>query len=108
CGVIMCRTMPPPTPTLISYTTLFRSNPRVPGALRRRARCCGRGRRAVVSGPSLTRARYAALYGPTVGDRIRLADTDLLIEVEERSEEHTSELQSRENLVCGLLPEKKK
>jgi urease subunit alpha len=31
----------------------------------------------------LSRARYAALYGPTVGDRIRLADTDLLIEVTE-------------------------
>jgi len=31
----------------------------------------------------LDRARYAALYGPTVGDRVRLADTDLLIEVEE-------------------------
>ncbi|GAA4880319.1 urease subunit alpha [Kitasatospora terrestris] len=31
----------------------------------------------------LTRERYADLYGPTVGDRIRLADTDLLIEVEE-------------------------
>ncbi|GGQ84230.1 urease subunit alpha [Couchioplanes azureus] len=29
------------------------------------------------------RRRYAALYGPTVGDRIRLADTNLLIEVEE-------------------------
>ncbi len=29
------------------------------------------------------RRRYAALYGPTTGDRIRLADTDLLIEVEE-------------------------
>ncbi len=29
------------------------------------------------------RARYAALYGPTTGDRIRLADTDLWIEVEE-------------------------
>jgi urease subunit alpha len=28
------------------------------------------------------RGRYAALYGPTTGDRIRLADTDLLIEVE--------------------------
>src|SRR5687767_10894314 len=28
------------------------------------------------------RARYARLYGPTAGDRIRLADTDLLIEVE--------------------------
>src|ERR1700710_2293944 len=29
----------------------------------------------------ISRARYAALYGPTVGDRVRLADTDLLIEV---------------------------
>jgi urease subunit alpha len=32
---------------------------------------------------SIDRARYAELYGPTVGDRIRLADTDLLIEVTE-------------------------
>ncbi|MFE9424779.1 urease subunit alpha [Kitasatospora sp. NPDC006697] len=32
---------------------------------------------------TVTRRRYADLYGPTVGDRIRLADTDLLIEVEE-------------------------
>jgi urease subunit alpha len=31
----------------------------------------------------LSRGRYAALYGPTVGDRIRLADTDLLIEITE-------------------------
>ncbi|GAB3196898.1 urease subunit alpha [Geodermatophilus arenarius] len=31
----------------------------------------------------LSRERYAQLYGPTTGDRIRLADTDLLIEVEE-------------------------
>ena len=31
----------------------------------------------------LTRSRYALLYGPTAGDRIRLADTDLLIEIEE-------------------------
>src|SRR5204862_2740781 len=30
----------------------------------------------------LDRPRYAALYGPTTGDRIRLADTNLLIEVE--------------------------
>jgi urease subunit alpha len=30
----------------------------------------------------LDRARYAALYGPTAGDRIRLADTNLLIEIE--------------------------
>ncbi|BCJ55689.1 hypothetical protein Asp14428_71640 [Actinoplanes sp. NBRC 14428] len=32
---------------------------------------------------TLDRGRYAALYGPTAGDRIRLADTNLLIEVEE-------------------------
>lgn len=32
---------------------------------------------------SLGRDRYAALFGPTTGDRIRLADTDLLIEVTE-------------------------
>jgi urease subunit alpha len=32
---------------------------------------------------SLDRGRYAALYGPTVGDRVRLADTNLLIEIEE-------------------------
>jgi urease subunit alpha len=31
---------------------------------------------------NLPRARYAALYGPTAGDRIRLADTDLFVEVE--------------------------
>ncbi len=31
----------------------------------------------------LSRERYAALFGPTTGDRIRLADTDLVIRVEE-------------------------
>ncbi|MBI2555411.1 MAG: urease subunit alpha, partial [Candidatus Rokubacteria bacterium] len=31
---------------------------------------------------TLTRKQYADLYGPTVGDRVRLADTELLIEVE--------------------------
>src|SRR5215470_2819413 len=35
------------------------------------------------TGTEISRARYAALYGPTTGDRIRLADTDLLIEVTE-------------------------
>jgi urease subunit alpha len=30
---------------------------------------------------ALSRARYASLYGPTAGDRIRLADTDLIIEI---------------------------
>ncbi|MGW6303982.1 urease subunit alpha [Streptomyces niveus] len=33
--------------------------------------------------PELNRAAYADLFGPTTGDRIRLADTDLLVEIEE-------------------------
>ncbi|MER7911040.1 urease subunit alpha [Streptomyces sp. NPDC096068] len=33
--------------------------------------------------PELRRAVYADLFGPTTGDRIRLADTDLLVEIEE-------------------------
>ena len=31
----------------------------------------------------LSRARYAAFYGPTAGDQVRLGDTDLWIEVEQ-------------------------
>jgi len=33
--------------------------------------------------PEVTRSHYSALYGPTAGDRVRLADTDLFIEVTE-------------------------
>ncbi|MEV0978975.1 urease subunit alpha [Streptomyces sp. NPDC049915] len=33
--------------------------------------------------PEISRGAYADLFGPTTGDRIRLADTDLLIEIEE-------------------------
>src|SRR5436309_12245840 len=68
----------PPRSTLFPYTTLFRSG-------RRRARAAGyRDHRA------------AALARPHRPTRAM------------RSEEHTSELQSRENLVCRLLHEKKK
>lgn len=31
---------------------------------------------------TISRRDYAAMFGPTVGDRVRLADTDLWIEVE--------------------------
>ncbi len=31
---------------------------------------------------TITRAEYAAMFGPTTGDKLRLADTDLFIEVE--------------------------
>jgi urease subunit alpha len=30
----------------------------------------------------LSRAAYARLYGPTAGDRLRLADTELIVEIE--------------------------
>ena len=35
------------------------------------------------AGKTIDRVAYAQMYGPTVGDRVRLADTELLIEVEE-------------------------
>ena len=35
------------------------------------------------AGRTIDRVAYAQMYGPTVGDRVRLADTELLIEVEE-------------------------
>src|SRR5690606_41613673 len=47
---------------------------------------------------------FDELYVPKLG----MLDTILDEHVKERSEEHTSELQSRENLVCRLLLEKQK
>src|SRR6266849_10699204 len=47
----------------------------------------------------------------TVREHVQAAvglDQDASIQERERSEEHTSELQSREDIVCRLLPEKKK
>src|SRR5438105_9413361 len=72
---------------LFPYTTLFRS--RIAGAqLRRRA-----GRRH-----------------PPARDQVAVVGDgcELLYVVRDRSEEHTSELQSRVDLVCRLLLEKKK
>src|SRR5437870_9389229 len=76
-------TQPPPKSTLFPYTTLFRSRARRP--LHQAP--------AVSGGPHphlLDRGRRRALGGGV------------------RSEEHTSELQSRGHLVCRLLLEKKK
>src|SRR5690606_41428991 len=55
--------------------------------------------------------REAAADGPEGVRRVRGPDAKVaegVHRVAERSEEHTSELQSRENLVCRLLLEKKK
>src|SRR2546422_4104173 len=78
----------PPRSTLFPYTTLFRS-----WAVNQLARRHHDEVRALLdAGDRLRAAQQAALRG----------------EAEERSEEHTSELQSRLHLVCRLLLEKKK
>src|SRR2546422_1821485 len=83
----------PPRSTLFPYTTLFRSEAGAPQAAPqagsdRRAAQDGRGARARPGGIE-RRSRRLTLSTP-------------------RSEEHTSELQSRLHLVCRLLLEKKK
>src|SRR5207302_9431907 len=81
---------PPPRSTLFPYTTLFRS-PRAPRACAERDPQHDRGSdEGVRTGPGNQRSRVQGGAERT------------------RSEEHTSELQSRENLVCRLLLEKKK
>src|SRR2546422_7394039 len=95
----------PPRSTLFPYTTLFRSNKRGADVVIENVgeatwdeslRCLGRGGRLVSCG---------ATTGPKVGfDMRRLFWYQWTI----RSEEHTSELQSRLHLVSRLLLEKKK
>src|SRR5687768_17951499 len=76
---------PPPRSTLFPYTTLFRSSELAP----------------------LINAQHAVFY---VSDRDEDGNPVLNLassRSETRSEEHTSELQSRLHLVCRLLLEKK-
>src|SRR5690606_40635560 len=89
----------------VPYTTLFRSLRRVEavivgllkiGLLRQRVAVVLVRR---VGGGVAARRDDTSSYPPHKHDRDALP--------EERSEEHTSELQSRENLVCRLLLEKK-
>src|SRR5436309_6539202 len=77
---------PPPRFTLFPYTTLFRSPDIEPQVF-----------------PS---GDYTYILEIVMGMQGTMGK--LIEAVESRSEEHTSELQSRENLVCRLLLEKKK
>src|SRR5438093_4842212 len=84
--------LPPPRSPLFPYTTLFRStygSPRIHRALQ-------------AEGCAVSRRRVARLMR-AAGLRARAAQPGA-----DRSEEHTSELQSLTNLVCRLLLEKKK
>src|SRR2546427_4309271 len=78
----------PPRSTLFPYTTLFRSAPRVLAVLR--------PLKVVLT--NLPEGNVEELQAPYWPHDVP----------NERSEEHTSELQSQSNLVCRLLLEKKK
>src|SRR5258708_20474493 len=80
---------PPPSSTLFPYTTLFRSL-RAPRPPRQGSRRHDRPQHR------RPRRRHPGQHGLRGGDRAA------------RSEEHTSELQSPDHLVCRLLLEKKK
>src|SRR3712207_7119266 len=91
----------PPRSTLFPYTTLFRSRQDVlPGDDAAEPRATAGGARAVRVRPVGRRDRRRG-RGRRQGGRARPAGAA-------RSEEHTSELQSRQYLVCRLLLEKKK
>src|SRR3712207_7005409 len=92
----------PPRSTLFPYTTLFRSVPVAGQGAQELLGHLHRGRvEAVADAAALARLgdHQAGLgqQGQMLGDRLP-----------GRSEEHTSELQSRQYLVCRLLLEKKK
>src|SRR3712207_8348162 len=94
----------PPRSTLFPYTTLFRSRGRLRGGGR-----CERGPVDLRPAERGSRHRLGLRGPPGRHDpherprRLRRRERD-----RKRSEEHTSELQSRQYLVCRLLLEKKK
>src|SRR2546428_9746137 len=91
----------PPRSTLFPYTTLFRSR----RLDRRRANFHRRGRhQGIRQGYFRGEERREFVAAPARDRRLSEADGG----GQSRSEEHTSELQSRSDLVCRLLLEKKK
>src|SRR5207253_4495614 len=101
-------TRPPPRPTLFPYTTLFRSrcdkragrsSPEPPRAAPRSARASSRRTRR--TGVATATAHPTAAAPRALPQRVPSPRP------RRRSEEHTSELQSRGHLVCRLLLEKK-
>src|SRR3712207_8791181 len=83
----------PPRSTLFPYTTLFRSTPPSRRSARRPA------------GSPSRRTREPTCAAPAAPPSARSPRS--VLPVRPRSEEHTSELQSRQYLVCRLLLEKK-
>src|SRR2546422_8569837 len=88
----------PPRSTLFPYTTLFRSKQHEAAA--EKVQC-----RAAVGEPGVRRAAAGARRRPVI-HAVSIFGSDLPAALGLRSEEHTSELQSRLHLVCRLLLEK--
>src|SRR2546425_7539984 len=89
----------PPRSTLFPYTTLFRSRHRAPASFMR------------LLGHNQAAPHVESRPLPALGNRIRNhsgSPNHDQAERNQRSEEHTSELQSLAYLVCRLLLEKKK
>src|SRR3712207_7661287 len=88
----------PPRSTLFPYTTLFRSQPGHGGQ--------GEHQNDKVDASHVRRSDHPALTRKGAREAMSLRRPDDFGRL--RSEEHTSELQSRQYLVCRLLLEKKK
>src|SRR5690606_40540935 len=98
---------PPPSPTLFPYTTLFRSS-KLYFFIRLRQHIL-----IIIHSTSHSVLQCSDVLAFIIIPQLALGIEFFSIFLEEfiikhRSEEHTSELQSRENLVCRLLLEKKK
>src|SRR5687768_18038905 len=97
--------LPPPRSTLFPYTTLFRSRRESCTRKRNWARHNRDHHLTWVEGRVHEHGGEALMHPA----KILVADDDMVARdlLAERSEEHTSELQSRLHLVCRLLLEKK-
>src|SRR5687768_17813861 len=89
----------PPRSTLFPYTTLFRSASANSVGIKRRAQT---RRFSLVRFARLNEYAQIVQRPPGISRAI-----DFMVSIVARSEEHTSELQSRLHLVCRLLLEKK-
>src|SRR5690606_41603518 len=101
-------TPPPPSPTIFPYTTLFRSTlPQIENAKRTVEDLIGKTVRGIWQKEIRVPIEKLKELGFSYISNIERASMFFpLKRLKTRSEEHTSELQSRENLVCRLLLER--
>src|SRR2546430_12071042 len=95
----------PPRSTLFPYTTLFRSGGGAGGIPT--STCCS-SRNVLCLPRSCNAYRTMCTSGGPRAFSVTATASLRTFRNEQRSEEHTSELQSQSNLVCRLLLEKKK